>query len=407
MSIFTIGYYTLLLAVSCLAAYFNKRQVFLLAFSLTLVSFILGIVGGTGALKAVAICAALLGLTAMVSYAFREFLIQLAESNVGMSFSNNPPVMYFCLIAPAAMFVLAGVFDWQYQEIWLAIFIVVILLLAFTTETAKELRTAPLTAAFGMFVVFTYALAGIFAPWIAPHGEAEVIGSAFEPANEQMLLGADQLGRDMFSRIVYGARNSVGLALVATVAAFVLGAGAGLLAATKGGWFDQLMGRVADVIMSIPSLIFALLMLSIFGPSTPVIICAVAIIYAPRVFRLTRAVAGNVVVMDYIEAAKLRGEGTGYLIRREILPNSTAPLVAEFGLEFCFVFLLVAGLSFLGLGIQPPTADWGSMVRENATLISFGDITPLIPAAAIALLTVAVNFVVDWMLFRSSGLKEQ
>ena len=407
MSLFVIGYYTLLLVVSCLAAYFNKRQVFLLAFSLTLVSFILGIVGGTGALKAVAICAGLLGLTAMVSYAFREFLIQMAESNVGMSFSNNPPVMYVCLIAPIVYCILAWLLGWRFGEFAFALVIIVILLIAMKTETAKELRTAPLTAAFGMFVIFTYAIAGIFAPYIAPHGEAEVISSAFAPADAEMLLGADQLGRDMFSRIVFGARNSVGLALTATVAAFVLGAGAGLLAATKGGWFDQFMGRVADVIMSIPSLIFALLMLSIFGPSTPVIICAVAIIYAPRVFRLTRAVAGNVVVMDYIEAAKLRGEGTGYLIRREILPNSTAPLVAEFGLEFCFVFLLVAGLSFLGLGIQPPTADWGSMVRENATLISFGDITPLIPAAAIALLTVAVNFVVDWMLFRSSGLKEQ
>lgn len=186
-----------------------------------------------------------------------------------------------------------------------------------------------------------------------------------------------------------------------------MGAFAGLLAAVKGGWFDQFMGRFADVIMSVPSLIFALLMLSIFGTETWVIVVVVAVIYSPRVFRLTRAVAGNIVVMDYIEAAKLRGEGDWYLIRREILPNSKAPLIAEFGLEFCFVFLLIAGLSFLGLGIQPPTADWGSMVRENATLISFGDITPLIPAAAIALLTVSINFVVDWMLFRSSGLKEQ
>jgi len=353
MSVFVIGYYALLLAVSCVAAFYNKRQIFMVAFGLTLVSFVLGVVGGTGALKVVAICAGLLGLAAMVSYAFREFLIQLASDDL-----------------------------------------------------AKELRTAPMTAAFGMFVIFTYIIMGVFAPWIAPHGEAEVIASAFAPADANMLLGADQLGRDMFSRIIYGARNSVGLALAATIAAFILGALAGLLAATKGGWFDQFMGRFADVIMSIPSLIFALLMLSIFGPHVHVIIIAVAIIYAPRVFRLTRAVAGNVVVMDYIEAAQLRGEGTWYLIRREILPNSTAPLVAEFGLEFCFVFLLVAGLSFLGLGIQPPTADWGSMVRENATLISFGDITPLIPAAAIALLTVGVNFVVDWMLHRSSGLKE-
>lgn len=407
MSFFVIGYYALLLIVSCLAAFYNKRQVFLLAFSLTLISFVVGIIGGPGALRTIAICAGLLFLTAMVSYAFREFLIQLAESNIGASLTGNSPMMYIALLFPLAMIVVSVALGWGLIELWIALFLLVIIIIALTIETAKELRTAPLTAAFGMFVVFTYAIAGIFAPWIAPFGEAEVISSAFAPADGNMLLGADQLGRDMFSRIVYGARNSVGLALTATVAAFILGAGAGLLAATKGGWFDQLMGRFADVIMSIPSLIFALLMLSIFGPSTPVIICAVAIIYAPRVFRLTRAVAGNVVVMDYIEAAKLRGEGTGYLIRREILPNSTAPLIAEFGLEFCFVFLLVAGLSFLGLGIQPPTADWGSMVRENATLISFGDITPLIPAGAIALLTVAVNFVVDWMLFRSSGLKEQ
>lgn len=411
MNAFVIIYYFLLLGGSCLAAYYNKRVPFLLLFSLTLVSFVLGLVGGVPALRVVAIAAGLLALAAMVSYAFREFLIAIASHNM-----------------------------------------------------AKELRTAPLTAAFGMFVIFTYAVAGVFAPLIAPFGEAQVISSAFAPADNNMLLGADQLGRDMFSRIIYGARNTVALALAGTVLAFILGALAGLLAAVNGGWFDQIIARSSDVIMSIPSLIFALLMLSIFGgdlantttsfwlliifamtvglllvsaifessilgwvigiavmagvavvfagsmlaifnPSEIILVLVVAVIYSPRVFRLTRAVAGNVVVMDYIEAAKLRGERTWYLIRREILPNSTAPLVAEFGLEFCFVFLLIAGLSFLGLGIQPPTADWGSMVRENATLISFGDMTPLIPAAAIALLTVAVNFVVDWMLYRSSGLK--
>jgi len=353
MSMFVIGYYSLLIGASCLAAHFKQHSIFKTLFSLTLISFVVGIVGGVGALGWITIAAALLALAAGTSYAFREFLV---------------------LISP--------------------------------TNLAKELRTAPLTAAFGMFVIFTFAIAGIFAPVIAPFGEAEVISSAFAPADEDMLLGADQLGRDIFSRIVYGTRNSVGLALIATTLAFVMGAAAGLYAATKGGYFDQFLGRAADVIMSVPSLIFALLILSIFGTSLVVIVIVVAVIYAPRVFRLTRAVAGNIVVMDYIEAAKLRGEGTGYLIRKEILPNSTAPLIAEFGLEFCFVFLLIAGLSFLGLGIQPPTADWGSMVRENATLISFGEITPLIPAAAIALLTVSVNFVVDWMLFRSSGLKE-
>lgn len=352
MNYFVIGYYALLIGASCLAAYYSARSVFLLLFSLTLVSFIVGIVGGESALWTITICAGVLALCGGTAYAFREFLV---------------------IVCP--------------------------------TELSKAIKTAPLTATFGLFVIMTYAIAGFFAPVIAPFGEAEVIAGAFDPPNEEMLLGADQLGRDLFSRLVFGARNTVGIALLATALAFFLGAMAGLIAATLGGWFDQLMGRVVDVIMSVPSLIFALLLLSIFGTNVAILIVIIAIIYSPRVFRLTRAVAGNVVVMDYIEAARLRGEGLWYLIRREILPNSTAPLIAEFGLEFCFVFLLVAGLSFLGLGIQPPTADWGSMVRENATLISFGEITPLFPAAAIALLTVAVNFVVDWMLFRSSGLK--
>lgn len=353
MNYFVIGYYALLIGMSCVAARYKSRGAFMALFSLTLVSFVMGIIGGKSALWGVTVTAGAIAFCAGTAYSFREFL--------GI--------------------VLPG-------------------------EAGKAIRTAPLTASFGLFVIGTYAIAGIFAPIIAPHGEAEVIAKAFEPANETMLLGADQLGRDLFSRLIFGARNTVGLALTATFFAFLMGSIAGLYAATVGGWFDQFMGRVADVIMSIPSLIFALLMLSIFGTNLWILVIIVGVIYSPRVFRLTRAVAGNVVVMDYVEAARLRGEGLWYLIRREILPNSTAPLIAEFGLEFCFVFLLVAGLSFLGLGIQPPTADWGSMVRENATLISFGVITPLIPAAAIALLTVSVNFVVDWMLYRSSGLKE-
>lgn len=353
MNTFIVGYYALMIGASCLAAYFGKRQVFVLLFTLTLASFLVGIIGGEKALWTVTVLAGMLALAAGTSYAFREFLVILLPEN-----------------------------------------------------GARMMRTAPLTASFGMFVVMVYAVAGIFAPFIAPYSESEIISQAFAPADENMLLGADQLGRDMFSRVIFGARNSVGIALLATCLAFVMGAFGGLLAATKGGLLDQILSRSMDVIMSIPSLIFALLLLSIFGTNMVVLIIIISIIYAPRVFRLTRAVAGDVVVMDYIEAARLRGEGQWYLIRKEILPNSKAPLIAEFGLEFCFVFLLIAGLSFLGLGIQPPTADWGSMVRENATLISYGEITPLIPAGAIALLTVSVNFVVDWMLYRSSGLKE-
>ena len=354
MTTFISLYFAALVGASGVAFYLNQRSAVMKFVSLTLVSVLAGIIWGGAGLRAIAIGAGALGISAGVSYSFRAILIRITRPTV-----------------------------------------------------AKELRTAPLTAAFGMFIIFVYGVAAIFAPWIAPHGEAEIISSAFAPADATLLLGADQLGRDLFSRLIFGARNTVGLALAATTLAFAMGATAGLWAAIKGGWFDQTISRMVDVLMSVPSLIFALLILSIFGTNLIIIVCVIAVIYTPRVFRLTRAVAGDIVVMDYIEAARLRGEGDWYLIRKEVLPNATAPLIAEFGLEFCFVFLMLAALSFLGLGIQPPTADWGSMVRENATLISFGEITPLIPAAAIALLTVAVNFVVDWMLFRASGLKEQ
>lgn len=159
--------------------------------------------------------------------------------------------------------------------------------------------------------------------------------------------------------------------------------------------------------MAIPSLIFAMLLLSIFGTSAISLILIIGVLDSTRVFRLARATSLNIVSMDYIEAARLRGEKIGWITISEILPNITAPLVAEFGIRFCFVFLTISSLSFLGLGIQPPTADWGSMVRDTADLITFGDYTPLIPAAAIAILTIGVNFVVDWFLYKTSGLKDE
>ena len=270
----------------------------------------------------------------------------------------------------------------------------------------KAFRTAPLTAIFGIIVIAIYVIVAVFAPIIAPFGEREVVGPEYLPWEGEYILGTDNLGRDMFTRLVYGARNTVGIAFITTGLAFLLGAVFGLLAAAVGGWLDSVLSRIVDVLMAIPALIFALLLLTIVGTSITNMILVIAVIDSTRVFRLARAVAMNIVVMDYIEAARLRGEGLWRLITKEILPNASAPLVAEFGLRFCFVFLAISALSFLGLGIQPPTADWGSMVRDNATLITFGDVTPLLPAGAIALLTVAVNFVVDWMLHRASGLKE-
>lgn len=270
----------------------------------------------------------------------------------------------------------------------------------------KQLVRAPLSAKFGMLVIVVYILVALFAPMLAPFGETQVVGEGFAPWGGQFLLGTDNLGRDMFSRLVYGARNTLGIAFLTTVLAFLLGGLSGLVAAIKGGAIDQGLSRVVDILMAIPQLIFALLILSVVGTTATSLVLVIALLDATRVFRLSRAVAMNVVVQDFVEAARLRGEGLWWLVTREVLPNAAAPLIAEFGLRFCFVFLFISALSFLGLGIQPPTADWGSMVRDNAVLITFGDISPLLPALAVALITVSVNFVVDWMLHKSSGLKE-
>ena len=276
----------------------------------------------------------------------------------------------------------------------------------------KELSKAPPTAWFGLVVILLYVLVAVNAPVIAPFTETEVVGEEYLAWGGQFLLGTDNLGRDMFTRLVYGARNTIGIAFLTTCLAFFIGTFGGFLAAALGGWVDMVLGRAVDVLMAIPSLIFALLILTILGTSIPVLIVVIAVLDSTRVFRLARAVGMNIVVMDFVEVARLRGEGLWWVIRREVLPNAMPPLVAEFGLRFCFVFLFLSALSFLGLGIQPPDADWGSMVRDNATLISFVaddfqlGIMPLLPAAAIALLTVGVNFVVDWFLHKTSGLRD-
>lgn len=270
------------------------------------------------------------------------------------------------------------------------------------------LAAAPVTAWIGLVILLFYGVVVIFAGVLAPFGEAEIASSqSFEEWNSVTLLGTDQLGRDMLSRLIYAARNTIGLALATTLLSFSLGSTSGMLAAILGGWFDQFLSRVVDVMMSIPSIISALILLSIFGSGLFNLVIIIAVLDATRVFRLTRAVSLGVVVTDFVEVARLRGERTPWIIRHEILPNILPTLLAEFGMRFCFVFLSISALSFLGIGIQPPTADWGSMVRETATLISYGDVTPLLPAFAIALLTVGVNFVVDWLLERSSGLTDE
>lgn len=291
----------------------------------------------------------------------------------------------------------------------------------FTTDGALALTTIVLIVN-AVFVVM------YFVGPLAPYGQEEVLGRAnVVPGGDpktggdpDYLLGTDQIGRDILSRLIYGAQNTVGIAFVTTCLAFFIGSTFGFLAAIKGGWVDQICSRTVDALMAIPQLIFALLLLTIAtawaGTNNVLVmiymVVIIAVLDSTRVFRLSRAVGQSIVVMDYIEAAKLRGETLPYLIFKEILPNAYAPLLAEFGLRFCFVFLTIASLSFLGIGIKPPLADWGTMVRDLSGFLSYAQFLPLnaalplMAAGAIALLTVGVNFVVDWMLHKTSGLKE-
>ncbi|HLW28377.1 MAG TPA: ABC transporter permease [Kiloniellales bacterium] len=267
------------------------------------------------------------------------------------------------------------------------------------------LRRVPFGAAIGLVITVTMVLAAILAPWVAPYPGSQVLGGVWEPASSQYLLGTDNLGRDLLSRLIYGGRTTIFIASMATALAFILGSVLGFTAAVFGGWVDQVMSRLVDLLMSIPTLIFALVILSVLPSTIPILILVMGILDSTRVYRLSRAVAVDINVMDFVEAAKLRGEGRGWIIFREILPNALSPLVAELGLRFIFAVLFLSALSFLGLGVQPPHADWGGMVRENREGIVFGIAAALIPAGAIAALAISVNLVADWVLRRTTDLK--
>jgi peptide/nickel transport system permease protein len=288
----------------------------------------------------------------------------------------------------------------------------------------------PLTAWIGLIIVFGNLAIALFGPWLTPYTESQTVGGTWDQGfvevdvhnffvflwnaighlfgadhadyvdvkTTPLVLGTDQIGRDMFTRLLYGARMTIGVALITTIISFCVGITMGFAAAVLGGWVDVVLSRLVDVILSIPLLIFALIILGVFGSAIPVLVITIGFLDSTRVFRLSRALGMNLTVLEYVEAARLRGEGTWWIMRREILPNASAPLFSEFGLRFCFNFLFVAALSFLGLGIQPPFADWGGMVRDNAAAISFGMLAPIWPALAISTLTVGVNLVVDWFL---------
>jgi peptide/nickel transport system permease protein len=280
----------------------------------------------------------------------------------------------------------------------------------------RLLKSAPLSAKLGMIVIVLYLLAALLAGFIAHYEESWAGGKSFEPSSMAHFFGTDSLGRDIFSRLLYGAKNTMGIALLTVTISFLVGGTLGIYAAITRGWLDQIVSRIVDVFMAIPVLIFALMMLAMLGKDNPFpelfgkaplnLIFILALLDSTRVFRLARNTSLSVAVMDFVEAAKLRGEKLPWIVFREVVPNILPPLIAEFGLRFCFVFLTIAALSFLGVGIQPPLADWGSMIAENGNQFRGRPHLVFLPAGAIALLTVAVNFVVDWFLHKTSGLRD-
>jgi peptide/nickel transport system permease protein len=247
----------------------------------------------------------------------------------------------------------------------------------------------------GAIVVFWLVMA-VIGPSLAPYSAGMIVDpDIFGALSLKFLLGTDYLGRDMLSRVLNGASYTIGLALAATTLACLLGTLLALLAATVGGFFDAVFSRALDALISIPSLLFGLVAVTIFKSSIPVLIAAAAIIYTPGSYRIARALAINVNATDFVTAARARGEGTLYIMVRELLPNIVAPLLADFGLRFVFVILLLSRLSFLGLGVQPPHADWGSLVRENMAGFAFAAPAVVAPALAIASLTIGVNLLID------------
>ncbi len=269
----------------------------------------------------------------------------------------------------------------------------------------QMIKAMPWSARIGLLGVFIFLFSAVFADVLAPYGEREIVGDVWEPSSAKYLMGTDNLGRDLLSRMMYGAQTTIFISAAASVLSFSLGIFLSFLAAVMRGWTDQVLSRLNDLMMAIPTLIFALVVLAALPQELWILVLVMALIDSTRVFRLGRAVAVDIVVMDYVEAARLRGEGRMWIIFREILPNALSPLLAEFGLRFAFAVLFLSSLSFLGLGIQPPEADWGGMVKDNKDGIIFGVPAALIPGGAIAALAISVNLIVDWLLNRTSSLK--
>ena len=270
-------------------------------------------------------------------------------------------------------------------------------------EEPQSIRLT-LTAWIGIAILGFWLAVAAFGPVLAPYGESEILSArSFAPAGEVGLLGSDYVGRDVFSRVLYGARMTMGLALITTLISFSVGIALGFTAAVSGGVADNVLSRINDAIMAFPAIILALMVITALGTSLVIVVVTVALIDATRVFRIARALAMDISVMDFVDVARARGERVWWITRREILPNTLGPLAAEFGIRFTYAILFISALSFLGLGVQPPAADWGVMVKENLQGLLFGSAAALLPAASVASLTVGINLIVDWFLHQLAG----
>jgi peptide/nickel transport system permease protein len=253
-------------------------------------------------------------------------------------------------------------------------------------------------------IVALWIVVAVAGPYVAPFHEADVAGTrGFASPDATFWLGTDYLGRDLLSRILWGARTTIGIAFAADILAFVIGVTLGVAAAVGGGRMDSVLSRVNDVLISIPHIMAALVVIAVLGSSVPILIVMTGLVYASPVFRVARALAQDIAVMDYVDAARLRGEGLAWIVLREIVPNAAMPLLTDFGLRLLYILLFISSLSFLGLGVQPPASDWGSMVRENLPGLVYGSISPLAPAIAIATLTMSINVMVDDLSARAGG----
>ena len=259
-------------------------------------------------------------------------------------------------------------------------------------------RGAILAVWIGIAIVALNLFAAIFGRFLAPHSAGEfVTAEPFAAPSGGLIFGSDYLGRDVYSRLLEGAGLTIGLSIFSTVLGYAIGVPIGFIAGVVGGWVDGALSRIAELFMSVPPILLALLLTTAFGSSFSVLIIIVGLIHAPRVVRIARAIAANITVLEFVEVARARGEHTWSIMRREIWPNALRPLAAEFGIRLTFSVLLVSSMSFIGIGLPPPTSDWGSMVRENLGGLYYGSYAVLVPALAIGTLAVGINMIVDWL----------